>query len=156
MSRNLRNAGYAMAALLGVMSLTLVLTRPNAMVQAQDEVRPVEKSRDIELSVFMRKKLEASNKILEGLCTEDMALVKEGANALRELSAAEKFRVSNDVMYRQFSTEFQSLTQELIKAAESGNQDRVALKWMDATMSCMDCHRFVRGLRVAEVPGDQK
>jgi hypothetical protein len=103
---------------------------------------------DVELSEFMRKKLDASNKILEGLCTEDMALVKEGASALNEISNAERWRVSNDPLYRQFSADFRSLTQELTKAAEGGNEDRVALKWMDTTMSCLDCHRFVRGMRV--------
>jgi hypothetical protein len=110
---------------------------------------PAARASDVELSTFMRKKLEAANKIMEGLCVEDMGLVKEGANALNELSTAERWRVSNDVMYRQFSTEFQSLTRELVKAADAGNPDRVALKWMDATLSCLDCHRFVRGMRVA-------
>lgn len=127
-----------------------------SQAQAQDKPsKPVEAAKNTELSAFMRKKLEASGKILEGLCTEDMELVRTGAASLQELSSAEKFRVSNDVMYRQFSSEFQSLTKELIKAAESGNQDRVALKWMDTTMSCMDCHRFVRGMRVAEAKEKQ-
>jgi hypothetical protein len=111
---------------------------------------PQKSASDVELSAFMRKKLDAANKIMEGLCTDDMGLVREGANSLNELSTAEKWRVSNDVMYRQFSTDFQSLTKELVKAAESDNPDRVALKWMDTTLSCLDCHRFVRGMRVAE------
>lgn len=104
----------------------------------------------IPLSTFMRKKLDASGKILEGLCTDDMELVQKGAEQLKEVSKAERFRVSNDVMYRQFNKEFESLADELIKAAESKNADRVALKWMDTTMSCMDCHRFVRGMRIAD------
>lgn len=144
---------FGVVGLLGAL-VCCGLMAPCGDTAAADD-KPAEKAKNAELSVFMRKKLEASNKILEGLCTEDMSLVQEGASALRELSTAEKFRVSNDVMYRQFSTEFQSLTQELIKAAESGNQDRVALKWMDATMSCMDCHRFVRGMRVAETTGSK-
>ena len=127
-----------------------------SQARAQDKPsKPAEAAKNTELSAFMRKKLEASGKILEGLCTEDMELVRAGASSLQELSSAEKFRVSNDVMYRQFSSEFQSLTKELIKAAESGNQDRVALKWMDTTMSCMDCHRFVRGMRVADTKEKQ-
>ena len=110
---------------------------------------PEKAASNIELSTFMRKKLDAANKIMEGLCVDDMGLVREGANSLNEISTAEKWRVSNDVMYRQFSADFRSLTNELVKAAESDNPDRVALKWMDTTLSCLDCHRFVRGMRVA-------
>jgi hypothetical protein len=104
---------------------------------------------DMELRTFMRIKLQLSNQILEGLCTEDLDLVKNGAKALGEMSTAERWRVTTDPLYRQFSGDFREITQQLIKAAEEGNMDRATLKWMDATMSCMDCHRFVRGMRIA-------
>lgn len=104
---------------------------------------------EVELREFMRKKLSASNLILEGLTTDDLDLVKTGARQLHELSSAERWRVSNDPIYRQFSGEFREITQQVIKAAEDGNSDRVAMKWMDATISCLDCHRFVRGMHVA-------
>ncbi|MCA9081722.1 MAG: hypothetical protein KDA58_14265, partial [Planctomycetaceae bacterium] len=55
----------------------------------------------------------------------------------------------NDVMYRQFSSEFQRITEQLAASAEKGNFDQAALKWMDVTMSCIECHRFVRGVMVA-------
>ena len=102
-----------------------------------------------ELRTFMRKKLEASNQILEGLTTDDFEMVEEGARELNKMSNAERWRVSNDPIYRQFSGDFREITQQLIKAAEEGNADRAAMKWMDATISCLDCHRFVRGMHVA-------
>lgn len=100
------------------------------------------------LREFMRRKLAASNKILEGLVIEDTRLIREGAQTLNEMSSAEKWRVSNDAMYRQFSTEFRRITQKLDDAAREGNLDQAALKWFDATLSCMECHRFVRGMLV--------
>ncbi|MCA9053584.1 MAG: hypothetical protein KDA75_07090 [Planctomycetaceae bacterium] len=121
---------------------------------ADDKARPEAKADDAppaatELQAFMRKKLEASNQILEGLTTDDLGMVKDGARQLNELSRAERWRVSNDPIYRQFSGDFRETTQQLIKAAEDGNADRAAMKWMDATISCLDCHRFVRGMHVA-------
>lgn len=104
---------------------------------------------ETELRNFMRKKLAASNEILEGLTTDDLDLVESGARKLHELSSAERWRVSNDPIYRQFSGDFREITQQLIKASEEGNADRAAMKWMDATISCLDCHRFVRGMHVA-------
>lgn len=114
------------------------------------QAQPPTKDREVELKQFMRRKLGSCNKVLEGLAVENMTLIREGANELHLLSSAEKWRISNDIMYRQFSGEFQRITRELVRAAEEDNLDRAALKWMDATMSCIECHRFVRGMMVAE------
>jgi hypothetical protein len=122
----------------------------SASAAAADKQPPAQKDRNLQL--FMRKKLAASNQILEGLCTDDMNLVAEGARTLHEMSEAERWRVTNDVMYKQFSNEFRQITQDLIKAAEEDKADRATLKWLDATVSCLDCHRFVRGLRIVDRP----
>ncbi|MCA9088176.1 MAG: hypothetical protein KDA90_06005 [Planctomycetaceae bacterium] len=104
----------------------------------------------VALREFMRQKLIASNQILEGLVTEDAEMIRVAADRLNKLSQAEQWRVRNDVMYRQFSGEFQRITEQLSVAAKKGNMDQAALKWMDATMSCIECHRFVRGVMVTK------
>jgi hypothetical protein len=101
------------------------------------------------LREFMRVKLDASSKILEGLAIEDFSLIREGAETMNRMSTAEKWRVSNDALYRNFSSDFQRVTQELLKAAQDENLDRAALRWMDATMSCIECHRYARGIFIA-------
>ena len=111
--------------------------------------KPADDAEKKDLYHFMRKKLEASGKVLEGLAVEDFDLIKEGAKELNTLSMAEKFRVSNDPLYRNFSQEFQRLTKDLMQSAEDENLDRAALKWMDATLSCIECHRFTRGILIA-------
>jgi hypothetical protein len=116
----------------------------------KDAEKPGASRDDLPLKDYMRQKLAASNQILEGLCTEDSELVLEGARTLNEMSTSERWRVMNDPMYRQFSSEFREITQQLVAAAEKNNKDRTALKWMDATMSCIDCHSFVRGIRIAD------
>ena len=103
-----------------------------------------------ELRDFMRKKLEASNQILEGLATDDTDLIEKGAGKLAEMSATEQWRVSKDAMYKQFSEEFSRNATKLKDAAKEKNIDRAALRWMDTTMSCIECHRFVRNQLVVE------
>lgn len=103
-----------------------------------------------ELRDFMRKKLEASNDILEGLTTDDTDLIEKGAKKLAELSAAEEWRISKDAMYKQFSDEFTRNAEKLVEAAKEKNIDRAALRWMDTTMSCIECHRFVRNVLVVK------
>lgn len=120
----------------------------------QPDVKPdtgkAEGREDLPLRDYMRLKLEASNKVLEGLCVDDPRLVKEGAVKLNEMSSSERWLVSKDAMYRQFSGDFREITGQLVDAAEKENMDRAALKWMDATMSCIECHRYVRGIMIAE------
>ncbi|REJ93200.1 MAG: hypothetical protein DWQ34_04815 [Planctomycetota bacterium] len=150
------------AVLCGGIALALILAGgrvlpTRAADQAKDD-RKADPSQedsgrdDLPLRDFMRQKLEASNMVLEGLCTDDFDMVKEGATRMNSISNSERWRVMNDAVYRQFSGDFQATTQQLVEAAEKENMDRATLKWVDATMSCIECHNFVRGIMVAEQP----
>ncbi len=100
-----------------------------------------------DLKSFMRKKLDASSKILEGLTVEDADLIRKGAASLLEMSKAEQWNVLLDEDYREYNREFRSLVRRLDKAAESGNFDNALLQWLDATKACIDCHQHVRDQR---------
>ncbi len=102
------------------------------------------------LETFMRLKLDASSKILEGLCVEDAALVKEGADALSAMSKVEIWNVLIDPDYREYSREFRDNAAKVSKAAQEGDFDKAALGWFDVTMSCVECHDHVRNERQTE------
>lgn len=140
----------AVMTTVGALALAVGLWGPRPV--ASQEKKPPKKpdaKLDLDQSEFMRKKLDASNQILEGLVTEDAGLISKGAKVLAEMSTAEKWQVQNNVMYRQFSTEFQQSAKKLVDAAEKENFDLAALRWIDTTMKCMECHKFVRGARLA-------
>ena len=96
------------------------------------------------LKKFMRQKLHASNQILEGLCTEDLHMVSEGSETLMKMSSEEKWRVSNDIMYRRYSTEFMHAVEELQKEAEDNDMNGTSMAWVNVTMKCLKCHEWVR------------
>lgn len=98
---------------------------------------------------FMRMKLEASTKILEGLTTENFQMIRDGAQTLHKMSAAEKWRVSNDVLYRQYSTEFNREAERLLEQANGRNLDGATLAWVECTMSCVRCHKHARAIKIA-------
>jgi len=102
------------------------------------------------LQTFMRAKLSASTKVLEGLSLEDLDLVREGAIEMNKMSQAEQWRRYDDPLYRQFSADFRQTTSDLIDATRENQFDRAALKWMDATMACIECHRYVRNKLVVD------
>lgn len=102
------------------------------------------------LAEFMRKKLGASNRILEGLVTEDFELIQKGADELVKISSAEKWRIVNDAMYHQHSNQFTRVAKNLQVAANEKKLDSCAFHWLEATMSCIQCHKFVRSMMIAD------
>ena len=97
---------------------------------------------------FMRMKLEASNKVLEGLTTEDFRMIRDGAQTLQRMSGAEKWRVSNDVLYRQYSAEFIASAEGSSKRPTRHNLDGATLAWVECTMSCVRCHKHARAIKI--------
>ncbi len=106
--------------------------------------------KDAALSKFMRQKLHASNQILEGLCTEDLTMIQDGAKVLTRMSHEERWRVSSDMMYRRYSNEFVSAVEELEKDAEASDLNKASLAWVNVTMKCLKCHEWVRNTVIAE------
>ena len=103
------------------------------------------------LKKFMRQKLHASNQILEGLCTEDLEMVSAGSDTLMKMSGEEKWRVSNDMMYRRYSTEFMNAVDELQKEAKDNDMNGTSMAWVNVTMKCLKCHEWVRNTILADV-----
>ena len=148
--RKLLRVGGALA----LVTATAIVVAVFAVVPASSQEKaqskkPTNTKLDLDQSKFMRKKLEASTQILEGLTTEDADLIVAGAKVLVEMSTAERWQVNNNAMYRQQSQEFQQSAKKLIEAAEKSNFEAVTLKWIDTTMKCMECHTYVRGMRLA-------
>jgi hypothetical protein len=102
------------------------------------------------LSKFMRQKLQASSQILEGLCTEDLEMVSEGSAVLLQMSNEERWRVSNDIMYRRYSQEFATAVEELQKESKDQDMDGTSLAWVNVTMKCLKCHEWVRNTVLAQ------
>lgn len=99
---------------------------------------------------FMRQKMQASNLILEGLCIDDLKAVAAGTETLLKMPNEAKWRVSNDMMYRRYSNEFVQAVEELQKEAEENDIDGASLAWVNVTMKCMKCHKWVRNTVLAE------
>jgi len=118
---------------------------------ATDESQPLEERIKPEppLVKFMRKKLEASNLVLEGLVTENFGMIAKGAQQMEKMSDAEQWRVSNDAIYRQLSDDFRRITQQLQKDAKKSTIDAASLTWIKATMSCIECHKYTKGMLIS-------
>jgi len=107
---------------------------------------------------FMRAKLEASQTILEGLVTENFEQVSNGARKMIVMSKAAEWQVIQGPIYSQHSAEFQRAGERLVKQAKEKNLEGATLAYMQLTMNCVTCHKYVRGAKLVQndLPSDQQ
>jgi cytochrome c556 len=93
---------------------------------------------------FMRAKLGYSQNVLEGLSTADYELIERGAQELSLASQDSNWQVLQTEDYIRQSAEFRRACDALRTAAQANNLDGAALAWMDVTLKCVQCHKYVR------------
>jgi hypothetical protein len=94
---------------------------------------------------LMRQKLEHAEKILEGLSVEDFELIAKHASALNELTMPQKPGQPDTMAYKTHLQVFRFATNELQRHAAEKNLDGTALANVQMTLSCVNCHKFLRG-----------
>jgi hypothetical protein len=106
------------------------------------------------VSGFMQLKLDHSKKVLEGIVKEDFDAVSKHSQQLGLLSEDSSWQVFDTPDYVRHSAEFRRTTEALTAAAKEKNIDGAALAYMDLTLKCVNCHKYVRDVRMArgEVP----
>lgn len=100
---------------------------------------------------FMRDKLELSQKILEGVVIEDWDLVTAKGIKLSAMTHEADWRVFENPNYDQQSKTFRQHVDSLVQAAKKKDLDAATLAYVRITISCIDCHKAVRGKIFASV-----
>jgi hypothetical protein len=118
---------------LAVVALVVVPAQPG-----QADKRPAKPNE------LMKRKLEQSQKVLEGLAVNDFDLVSKHAGELLLISKQAEWRVLKTTEYELFSNSFQRSAGDLIKHAKDKNLDAAALAYVDLTLTCVKCHKHVR------------
>lgn len=103
-----------------------------------------------ELQKVMRKKLVWSQQMLEGLAIEDFKRIKKNADELGKLTESEQWRVSTDERYRQLSRDLRTKASQASRMADQSNLDGAALSYVQITISCVECHKWVREVLIAD------
>ena len=95
-------------------------------------------------SFWMRKKLEYSERILEGLAKEDYQQIGKAARSMRALSHMERWVRAGLPEYRTQLRIFENSNDQLIRHADRDELDGAALAYVQLTLSCVNCHKVVR------------
>ena len=100
---------------------------------------------------FMQLKLKHSQQVLEGIVMADYDRIAKNAQQLSLLSQASNWQVLQTPDYVQHSSEFRRAADALTDAAKKKNIDGAALAYMEVTMKCVNCHKYVRAVRMASL-----
>jgi hypothetical protein len=125
------------AILLNVIALLMFLPhRSNAQSSANTKA-------------IMRNKLAYAQGVLEGITTENFGLISTNAQKLNALSQSADWRVRNTIEYQIFTSDFSRQAVALEKAAKANNIDAATVAYFQLTVSCVNCHKYLRGAREA-------
>jgi hypothetical protein len=100
----------------------------------------------------MQRKLAHAQKVLEGLALEDFDKIRTSSDGLIECVKDASWRINETDKYLLFSNEFLRTVENLRKAAKDKKVDAAALAYVDMTLTCVKCHRYLRDEGIARAP----
>jgi hypothetical protein len=103
------------------------------------------------LKALMQQKLKASQQVLEGIATNDFGKISDNAHELIRISKAAEWRVVKTPLYQVHSDEFRRNAENLIQMAKEKNLDGATLAYVDMTLNCVKCHKYVRQVRMTRL-----
>jgi cytochrome c556 len=128
----------------------LVLAGVCASVGRGDDLDKPSKTAEL-----MRKKLKHSQGVLEGIALNDFDKIADNADHLITISQQAEWVVVKTPQYEMFSNQFRRSAQSLVKNAKTKNLDGAALDYVELTMTCVKCHKYVRETRGVRRDGDR-
>ena len=112
--------------------------------QAQTAAKPTTKE-------IMAEKLDYAHFLLNGIATENFDLLANNAEKLNQLSQSTVWRQGRTPEYEALSADFRRHAVALTKAAKDRNLDAASLAYVQMTLSCVSCHKYMRGVKTAEL-----
>ena len=105
---------------------------------------PASKRGPDEASYWMRRKLELSQRVLEGLALGDFEQIAAAARTLDKLNTVESFVRGRNEAYRTQLEIFRAANLSLIRHADRQNLEGATLAFHQMTLSCVHCHQQLR------------
>jgi len=103
-----------------------------------------------ELNTVMREKLAHMQKMLEAVVTSDWTSLETHTRELERLTRDRRWMVLNFPEYARHSTAFVRAVQTLHTAAAQRDLEKTPKAYVDVTLQCVDCHRYLARARIAQ------
>ena len=93
---------------------------------------------------FMKRKLDSTFALVEGLAVEDYQKIAKGAQDLILFSQETDWNVIQTESYLRMSREFRESAERLRDSAHDKNIDASTLAYFEVTLNCVRCHKYLR------------
>ncbi len=103
------------------------------------------------LETIMKRKLEYTHNLLQALMLEDFDAIEQNSERLRRLSEASNWNVIRTHEYTRHNSEFSRAVDALKKAAQEKDLEAATLAYVEMTLKCVQCHKYVRGVDRADL-----
>lgn len=134
---------------LRVASLAASLTAATLDLAAAEPLLHGTQASPSALTPLMQMKLTRSKAILEGLALEDLEAVAKNARALGLLSLESGWNVIQTEQYERQSSDFRRAAETIAEAASEKDVGRATLGYVELTVRCIECHRYMRNQRAS-------
>jgi hypothetical protein len=101
------------------------------------------------LRELMFRKLENSQKLLAAICLNDLDSVTKHGQTLIQLSKEAEWKVYKTPQYEMNSEDFRSTAEKLVSNAKEKNLEGAKLAYLEMTLTCFHCHKYVRDVGMA-------
>jgi len=95
-------------------------------------------------AALMRAKLASSDKIMEGLVSQDFKLIQNGAQELAKICEATQWHAEEDQVYAHYRSELTRTARRLAALARDEDQDGAMYTYMHSITTCVACHDYCR------------
>ncbi|HEY8503049.1 MAG TPA: hypothetical protein VIL46_00605 [Gemmataceae bacterium] len=96
------------------------------------------------VAALMRQKLAQAQKVLDGVAVGDFDKIRANAEALIKTSRFDLWTVYRTEAYDVYTREFRRAAEDLVKASRAKNTEAAALGYVQLTLTCVRCHKYVR------------
>ena len=103
-----------------------------------------------ELHAVMREKLVKAQKILEAVVTSDWPSLESHSRELEQLTNDPRWTVLKYPEYATRSAAFTRAIRALHTAAAQRDLEAAPKAYIDVTLQCVECHRYLARMRIAQ------
>jgi hypothetical protein len=100
----------------------------------------------------MQRKLAHAQKVLEALALNDFDKMASNAAELQQCAREASWMVVKTPKYTLYSNDFVRQLDTLQAAAKKKNTDAAALAYVEVTLTCVKCHKYIREEGVGAAP----
>ena len=101
---------------------------------------------------LMQRKLTHAQKLFEALALDDFAKMEVSAGELQLCAKEASWQVVKKPNYETYSNDFVRQLDAIKTAAKKKNTDAAALAFVEMTLTCVKCHKFVREEGISLAP----